>query len=96
MKQHILPKQALEIPEDYFYKIFNGDIVKRNDWYKYHHKKVTIGVMIEFLHNKKIALEINSMYTFYRVGSDQPDLPAVSRTELCDALWEIVKYELIK
>ena len=46
MKYHITPKQAKEVTEEHFYSMFN-EIVKREDWYKYHHKKMDIGKMID-------------------------------------------------
>lgn len=55
MKYHITPKQAREINEDAFYSLFN-EIVKREDWAKYHHKKVTIGKMIDFIDGASIYI----------------------------------------
>ena len=48
MKQHITPKQAEELTEAKFYALFE-EIVERKDWAKYHHKKMTIGKLIEFV-----------------------------------------------
>lgn len=46
MKQHITPKQANELGENMFYELF-PDLVRREEWAKYHHKKITIGKLIE-------------------------------------------------
>lgn len=88
MKQHITPKQASEISEESFYSILN-EAVKRKDWANYHHKKVTIGKMIEFLFNKghKITLDNCKPCSVkdWLTGAE------FSQIELCDALWESVK-----
>jgi len=56
VKQHILPKQAKEITEEQFYSLFPGklhdNVVERKDWANFHHKKITIGKMIELLKQK--------------------------------------------
>lgn len=102
MKQHILPKQAQEISEIEFYSLFpvrnslGDNVVKRKDWDKFHHKKVTIGHMIQFLKEKNWNIQIHMVGDSFRVANDIQNGWAFSRTELCDALWEAVKYELNK
>lgn len=62
------------------------DLVPRSDWYKYHHKKVTIGKMIELLQEKdKNSLsKILLGYQDYLIHNVEYNL--------CDKLWEHVKY----
>jgi hypothetical protein len=91
MKQHILPKQAAEITEDQFYSLFPDELVKRDDWANYHHKKVTIGKMIEFL-SLDGDLEITQFPESWFVS--QCYLSA-DHEELVDALWEIIKCSFI-
>lgn len=84
MKQHITPEQAQEITEEQFYNLFEDvleeKIVHRSDWYKYHHKKMTIGKMIAILVQYKIVGFENYCIDFeWYEGC------------LCDALWETVK-----
>lgn len=85
MKQHITPKQARELTENQFYSLFN-EIVPRKDWYSFHHRKVTIGKMIEVLQNVSIESSnqewvVNKKYR---------------NKELTDALWEAVKDLIIR
>jgi hypothetical protein len=53
MKQHISPKQLKEITKVQFYTLL-PDFVIRNDWSEYHHKKITIGKMIEILIDRDV------------------------------------------
>lgn len=93
MKQHITPKQASEISEESFYSILN-EAVNRKDWANYHHKKITIGKMIEFLFKKghKITLDNCKPCSVrdWRTGRE------FCQIEPCDALWELVKSVLKK
>lgn len=87
MKYHITPNQAKEIKEEQFYSLFN-EIVKREDWYKYHHKKMDIGKMIDYLDEvtigKSVIDNIWNVFVFEEnyIGE-----------ELVDALWNAVKDE---
>jgi hypothetical protein len=90
MKYHITPKQAKEMTEEQFYSMFN-EMVPRQDWANYHHKKMTIGKMIDYLDEVIISKSI--------VDSQwQVSLLNKSRfigKELSDALWEAVKDEVL-
>lgn len=102
MKQHILPKQVLEVSEEEFYSLFGTEgIVKRKDYANYHHKKITIGKMIEFLATEAISLELlttqmettdgnKSFISLNNVFYDKKFASA----DLCDALWQAIKYAL--
>lgn len=97
MKQHISPKQVEEITKEQFYSLFN-DLVDRKDYSKYHHKKVTIGKMLEVLIEKNIVLDIKltSMDTqdnnkgFVVINNIFYSKEYKSK-ELCDALWKAIK-----
>lgn len=98
MKQHITPKQAAEVSEIEFYSLFPEGIVKREDWANYHHKKVTIGKMIECLGvNYSIVVNIpNDKYGFIPLctissGSDFYLSQYFRLDRLCDQLWEACK-----
>ncbi|MGG0667902.1 hypothetical protein ABE073_05150 [Lederbergia citrisecunda] len=84
MKQHITPKQAKEVTEEQFYSMFS-QIVKRDDWANYHHRKVTIGKMIDFLDGVYIYRDLDGewMVSNMYCGDD-----------LVDALWEATKANL--
>jgi len=88
MKYHITPKQAKEVTEEHFYSMFN-EIVKREDWYKYHHKKMDIGKMIDWLDGVHIT---KGSAGIWYVQSYNIEYNAI---ELVDALWEAVKDNLI-
>lgn len=81
MKYHIKPKQAKEISEEQFYSLFE-EIVKRDDWYKYHNKKVDIGKMIEYLGEVSVYKDLNHLWVVNH---------NYNAKELSDALWEAVK-----
>ncbi|GAA4879176.1 hypothetical protein GCM10023310_69130 [Paenibacillus vulneris] len=89
MKYHITPKQAKEITEEQFYSMFN-EIVPRNDWANYHHKKMTIGKMIDYL-DKVIVRKCNLDKKWYVILLDDNQFCG---NELTDALWEAIKAEL--
>lgn len=90
MKYHITPKQAKEITEEQFYSMFN-EIVKRDDWYKYHHKKMDIGKMIDYLDGVSINKSLigNEWYVIC-------DGIEYTGEELVDALWNAVKDSLVE
>ena len=89
MKYHIKPKQAKEITEQQFYSMFN-EIVPRNDWANYHHRKMTIGKMIDWLDGVNINKGASKWHI--TVNDDGKEYAA---KELTDALWEAVKDNLI-
>lgn len=95
MKLHITPKQVKELTEEQFFNLFSNqhwECVRRKDWADYHHKKVTIGRMIEMLKCSKWMIKImESMEGFWRVELDTINGRSYYRKELCDALWEAVK-----
>lgn len=88
LKQHITPKQAKEINSYQFYKLFD-DIVPREDWYKYHHRKVTIGKMIEIIGKISIVNRDNE-WQIYFLDSNGSEFIFIEK-ELVDALWNVVK-----
>lgn len=92
MKQHILPKQALEITEEQFYSLFEEKKVKRSDWVNFHHKKMTIGQMIEYLGVPKIS----KLTTYGGKWGVIIFHTLFESDELCDALWKAVKYKVGK
>jgi hypothetical protein len=85
MKSHITPKQAKEITEQQFYSMFN-EIVPRSDWANFHHKKMHIAKMIDFLDEVTIHKSPFS-------GQWSVDDKYFGK-ELVDALWEAVKDNL--
>ncbi|MCU5281457.1 MULTISPECIES: hypothetical protein [Bacillus] len=85
MKYHITPKQAKEITEEQFYSLFN-EIVPRKDWANYHHKKVTIGKMIDYLDEVNISTSL--LTKKFIINVDDIEYEAM---ELTDALWLAVK-----
>jgi aminopeptidase-like protein len=48
LKQHITPNQAKKLTEKQFYGLF-AELVPRKDWANYHHKKITIGKLLEII-----------------------------------------------
>jgi len=98
MKQHINPSQALELTSKQFYSMFS-EVVERKDYWHYHHIKITIGKMIEILVDSKECIDIfngneNGLLGEYCVWVGT--LGETRKPELCDALWEAVKYVLDK
>lgn len=85
MKYHITPKQAKEITDEQFYSLFN-EIVRRDDWYKYHHKKMDIGKMIDYL--DEVTIGKSSIDGIWNVFVFEENYEGV---ELVDALWNAVK-----
>lgn len=86
MKYHITPKQAKEVSESQFYSLFD-ELVKRDNWANYHHKKMTIGKMIDYLDTVEIWRNPST-------GLWEVDGVNASK-ELVDTLWESVKHRLI-
>lgn len=94
IRQHILPKQALEVTKEQFYTMFE-EIVDRPDWARFHHKKVTIGKMIEFLLTQGCVYWKADMDSYSRVGLHIDGIVYDFREkELCNALWEATKFVL--
>lgn len=90
MKYHIKPKQAKEITEKQFYSMFN-EIVPRDDWANYHHRKMTIGKMIDWLDGVNINKSAFDHKWYAIVNDDEKEYTG---KELTDALWEAVKDNL--
>ena len=88
MKYHITPKQAKEISEEQFYSYFN-EIVSRNDWANYHHRKMDIGKMIDYLDEVTISKSIvDGMWNVFVFEKHYEG------KELVDALWKAMKDNL--
>lgn len=86
MKYHITPKQAREVSEDHFYSMFD-EIVRRNDWANYHHRKMTIGKMIDLLGEVTInKSKVDNLWCVLTIS----DIDFRGK-ELTDALWEAIK-----
>lgn len=69
--------------------MFN-EIVPREDWANYHHRKMTIGKMIDFLDENTVGKSIaDGKWYVTLLNEDQ-----YSGKELTDALWEAVKDNL--
>lgn len=98
MKQHITPKQAKELGESLFYNLFedvlNERIVHREDWYKFHHKKLDIGKMIEILDISTLATDFRKDFVvqewIVEIMLVMDNYECKSK-ELCDALFKAVK-----
>lgn len=87
MKQHIMPKQAKQLTKDEFYRLF-PDLVVRDDWANYHHKKITIGKMLEILFDLKIKVYIENSKpaSVYDITNKKE----YCDEELSNALWEAI------
>jgi hypothetical protein len=85
MKYHITPKQAKELTKDQYYSMFN-DLVLRDDWANYHHRKMTIGKMIDYLDGVSVFKGLGDGQWYV-----QCDGLEFEGKELTDALWEAVK-----
>ncbi len=92
MKMHITPQQAQEITGEQFYSLFD-EIVKRDDWANFHHKKVTIGKCIEILEPYTPKIEKGRHWMMEIVTGKLPryNFPTYQNKELCDCLWQAVK-----
>jgi len=90
MKQHISPMQAREVTEEQFYSFYpEGELVRRKDWATYHHKKMTIGKMIEIMTNKGHKITIDNC-TPCSVKDYMID-KEYCQMSVCDTLWDAVK-----
>ena len=62
MKQHITPKQFKEISKEQSIELFDFNARDwrgcEDDFYTYHHKKITVGKMIEILDNSEYSYDI--------------------------------------
>lgn len=107
MKQHITPKQAKEITEEQFHTLFSNQhwsSYRRENWADYHHKKVTMGKMMELLDYRCFSWNLSSYYNgdieeqeFYlNVCTNGLDSYHYKNIILCDLLWEAVVEVLIK
>lgn len=85
MNYHITPKQAQEIAEAQFYSLFET-IVPREDWYKYHHKKMDIGKMLDIIGVIKLYKSADGLWVVNDTHSDK---------ELTTILWELVKIKVL-
>lgn len=94
MKEHITPKQAQQLAEGDFYNLFKIE-VKREDWYKYHHKKVTIpkllGVLKKECHFDLNITDSTNEITVYIAGNDQLVYNNQNH-ELIDLLYDTVLF----
>ncbi|GAA4879434.1 hypothetical protein GCM10023310_69500 [Paenibacillus vulneris] len=96
MKQHITPIQAQELTENQFYSLFKEHAVKRKDWYKYHHKKISIGFMIEYLQvNLQMPIYLHTNGQEWNLSFEMSECGnhdrCTSADELCDLLWVMIK-----
>lgn len=92
MRQHIYPKDAMKVSKEQFYSLFNEDLVDREDWAKYHHKKVTIGKMLEFLHNSydEVYLNFKDKKVFIELNTSSKTEFKAHGEELVEILWEAI------
>jgi len=99
LKQHITPSQAQEITEEQFYSLFD-EIVKRDDWANFHHKKVTIGKCIEII-NRYLFWSIKSMdcdgkftVTLFKTKLYEFPIAEFQYKGFINTLWAAVKFIL--
>lgn len=94
MKQHITPKQFKEMSQEKTIELFG--FIKRKDFYNYHHKKITIGKMIEILQDKNIRALSEILIDYHRYLDDYKDAEFSFNYSyngfLCDALWDEIKF----
>jgi len=90
MKQHITPKQCAKIAEEQVCKLLGEDIGKPKDYTHVHHKKFTIGKMIEILISYKPNIIFERLCDYYS-EEYMWDTDHTYREELADALWEEIK-----
>lgn len=95
MKAHIRPKQAKEVTKEEFYSLFD-ELVDRDDWHHFHHKKMTIAKMIEILDENSYYWEIDNVDEddgFNVIVHYEDKVTRMfTRSKLCDTLWEAVKH----
>ena len=92
MKQHITPTQFKEMNKERAIELF--DLNARDwrgyedDFYNYHHKKITIGRMIDFLSIESIIFcpQIDG----WKIGTAYGRRFLFAHSDLCDALWKSV------
>lgn len=90
MKQHIYPEQAREISKEQFYSLFD-ELVDRDDWANYHHRKLTIGKLIEVIKSENICYIKhlkNWKVCIFDKDLEQREFESIN---LCDSLWGAVK-----
>lgn len=85
MNGHITPKQAKQVSEKAFYSFFD-EIVKRDDWSNYHHKKMNVAKMIEIL--DQVTIRKNAIDGNWKLIVFEKEYES---KELVDVLWEAVK-----
>lgn len=104
MKQHILPKQMAEITFEQA-KLMLGDKLNprdfrydSSDWTHFHHKKVTIGKMIEFLGDNISQIDfkhgegyVSVWYLLSNIGGYDG---RTTSSDICGILWDITKTKL--
>lgn len=93
MKQHITPSQAREITEQQFYSLLPGEIVNRSDWSKFHHRKITIGRLIEYLDIVKMT-QINSEGRW--LVTHTANHSQYAGDELIDVLWKLTVRDITR
>lgn len=89
IKYHITPKQAKEVTEEQFYSFFS-EIVPRKNWANYHHRKMDIGKMIEYLDEVSVSKSINGVWNVCVFLTDKN----YEGKELVDALWGAMRDEI--
>lgn len=97
MKQHITKKQGKEISKSQ-QKVILDWFLEKNLGLSYLNVKIgdksffNIGKMIEFLGNDLDSIEnMRGSYIVYNKEQKQ-----IEEKELCDALWQLIKYKLQK
>ncbi|MCP1184911.1 hypothetical protein [Paenibacillus sp. 1781tsa1] len=88
MKYHITPKQAKEVTEEQFYSFFS-DIVPRKDWANYHHRKMDIGKMIDYL--DEVIISKSVIDGMWNVAAFDKHYEG---KEFVDALWQAMKDDI--
>lgn len=81
MKQHITPAQEKQLTEEQFYSLFE-EIVPRSNWANYHHRKMTVGKMIEILGD--VTINRTSDHKEWIVNDK------FIHVHLVDALWQAI------
>lgn len=91
MKEHLLPKQLKELGREKFYMFFPS-LVIREDWAKYHNKKITIPKLIEIIqstNNEQIFIEsiVVEKQVCWKITNGKN---IIIEKELIDALFKII------
>ena len=97
MKQHVTPQQLREISKERLVEVYGNKYgsalnTSRKDFYEYHHKKFTIGKIIEILKNKN-PYDLGHLIGNIIIPDFVVDYHG-KELELCDALWEELKLNL--